>query len=83
MDPYLKYSKTNKQKTLTKLRKQQHESIPNTFRLFEKYTGRYLNDIGDRGEFHKADNTEQKDGDAKPQFIRRYHKDKKQTTTGG
>lgn len=35
-------------------------------------------------EFHKADNTEQKDDEtnAKPQFIRGYHEDKKQTTIG-
>lgn len=81
MYPYLQYSKINNphktQETTT-------QSIPNTFRLFEKDTGRYLNDTGDREEFHEADNTDQKDGEtnAKPQLIRRFQKDNKQTTTG-
>lgn len=66
------YNIAKQTKTLTELRKQQYKSIPNTFRLFEKYTGRYLYDTGDREEFHKADNTDWKDHEAnvKPQFTK-------------
>lgn len=43
---------------MTQKPSKQHKSIPKTFKLLEKYTGKYLCDTGDKEGFVKAGNTE-------------------------
>lgn len=57
----LPYNTTPILLTTTKPRKyQQHKLLPKTFKIFEKYTGKYLYDTEDR-EFLKSDDIYQKD----------------------
>lgn len=57
----LPYNTTPIPLTTTKSRKyQQHKLLPKTFKILEKYKGKYLYDTEDR-EFLKSDDTYQKD----------------------